>query len=102
MSDPSVGTSTTNGERKLSPTMTPEELAAAESAGGIYEEVEIEDMELGADGTMYYFPCPCGDRFQISVEDLKYGEDIAYCPSCSLKIRVIYDEEEFWSDATDD
>jgi hypothetical protein len=25
-------------------------------------------------------------------EDLQGGEDIATCPSCSLRIRVIYDE----------
>jgi diphthamide biosynthesis protein 3 len=27
-------------------------------------------------------------------EDLLNGEDIASCPSCSLKIRVIYDPDE--------
>ena len=49
-------------------------------------------MEL-EDGVLYY-PCPCGDRFRITVEQLKNGENIAVCPSCSLKIEVIYERED--------
>lgn len=36
-------------------------------------------------------------QFEISLEDLKAGEDIATCPSCSLLLRVIFDEEDFAS-----
>ncbi|XP_039377515.1 DPH3 homolog isoform X1 [Mauremys reevesii] len=28
-------------------------------------------------------------------EDLENGEDVATCPSCSLIVRVIYDQEQF-------
>ncbi|KAL4085937.1 hypothetical protein PRIC1_014561 [Phytophthora ramorum] len=59
----------------------------------VYDEVEIEDMEFDAEEQVYYYPCPCGDRFCIDLEELYDGEDIATCPSCSLTIRVIYDEE---------
>lgn len=31
-----------------------------------HDEVEIEDFEYDEDDEMYYYPCPCGDRFQIS------------------------------------
>ncbi len=31
-----------------------------------HDEVEIEDMEFDEDTEMYYYPCPCGDKFQIS------------------------------------
>jgi hypothetical protein len=31
----------------------------------IYDEVEIDDMDFD-DGTFYY-PCPCGDKFQIKI-----------------------------------
>ena len=83
----------------------------------------------------FFYPCPCGDKFQITVDELLDGEgmkpgvwwrqelarldlqlanidathdarirvtparfsflstDIARCPSCSLLLRVIYDEE---------
>ena len=41
----------------------------------------------------YSYPCPCGDRFKISLEDLWDGEDIADCQSCTLYISVIYEEE---------
>lgn len=41
---------------------------------------------------IYHYPCPCGDRFEINIEDLREGEEIAVCPSCSLQIRVIFDQ----------
>ena len=57
-----------------------------------HDEVEIEDMEYDEETESYYYPCPCGDRFQISLEDLENGEETATCPSCSLLVKVIYDK----------
>lgn len=57
----------------------------------IYDEIEIEDMTFDADMQVYHYPCPCGDKFQIALEDLRDEQDIAVCPSCSLMIRVIFD-----------
>ena len=31
-----------------------------------HDEVEIEDMEYDEETESYYYPCPCGDKFQIS------------------------------------
>jgi hypothetical protein len=59
----------------------------------IYEEVEIEDMTFDSETQIYYYPCPCGDKFSIALEDLFDGEDIATCPSCTLRIRVIFEED---------
>ncbi|XP_065204706.1 diphthamide biosynthesis protein 3 [Planococcus citri] len=56
-----------------------------------HDEVEIEDFEYDEEDETYYYPCPCGDRFQISKEELKAGVDVATCPSCSLVIKVIFD-----------
>ncbi|CAG8593655.1 10393_t:CDS:2 [Diversispora eburnea] len=58
-----------------------------------YDEIEIEDFEFEEDKQIYHYPCPCGDRFEISVE-----KDIARCPSCSLMVRVIYDLDDFQDD----
>lgn len=60
-----------------------------------HDEVEIEDFEYDEEDGMYYYPCPCGDQFQISKEDLLAGEEEATCPSCSLVVKVIYDKEAF-------
>ena len=60
----------------------------------IYEEVEIEDMTYNPEERMYYYPCPCGDKFRITLEELWDGEDVAKCPSCTLRIMVIYEEED--------
>lgn len=59
----------------------------------MYDEIEIEDMKYDEVNQVYTYPCPCGDRFIISLEELLDGEDIAPCPSCTLRIRVIYDVE---------
>jgi|EP01083_Nonionella_stella_P057074 diphthamide biosynthesis protein 3 len=60
----------------------------------IYEEVEIEDLDYDPVKLMFTYPCPCGDKFRISLVDLWDGEDIAPCPSCTLRIEIIYDEED--------
>lgn len=70
---------------------------------------QIEDMEFDEENLVFHSPCPCGDRFEISLvcsnfvlyalaetncaeqSQLQESEDIARCPSCSLIIRVIYD-----------
>ena len=31
-----------------------------------HDEIEIEDMEYDEDTETYYYPCPCGDRFEIT------------------------------------
>ena len=60
-----------------------------------YDEIEIEDMTFDSTSQCYLYPCPCGDKFRISLEDIRYGEDVATCPSCSLMIKVIYDATAF-------
>ncbi|KAF3827115.1 hypothetical protein GH733_002601 [Mirounga leonina] len=57
-----------------------------------HDEVEIEDFQYDEDSEAYFYPCPCGDNFCITKEDLENGEDVATCPSCSLIIKVIYDK----------
>lgn len=59
----------------------------------VYDEVEIEDMDFDAEEQVYYYPCPCGDKFFITLDELYDGEDIATCPSCSLTLRVVFDED---------
>ncbi|KAK8107449.1 uncharacterized protein PG998_009462 [Apiospora kogelbergensis] len=68
---------------------------SADEEIAVYDEVEIEDMEFDAAQQIYHYPCPCGDRFQIALEDLQdESNDIAVCGSCSLMIRVIYDKDD--------
>lgn len=64
----------------------------ADDSLSIYDEIEIEDMTFDPALQIYHYPCPCGDRFEIAIDDLRDGEDIGVCPSCSLMIRVIFDE----------
>ncbi len=34
---------------------------------GVYDEVEIEDMQFDYDRQVFVYPCPCGDKFFISI-----------------------------------
>ena len=61
---------------------------------GIYEDVPIGDMSYDADEQLYQYQCPCGDLFEITLEELWDGDDVAHCPSCTLKVRVIFDKEQ--------
>lgn len=59
----------------------------------IYDEIEIDDLDFDQDDNTFYYPCPCGDKFRISATQLQAGVVIATCPSCSLQIKIIFDEE---------
>ncbi|KAH0387238.1 hypothetical protein KCU92_g2033, partial [Aureobasidium melanogenum] len=50
----------------------------------IYDEIEIEDMTYDPVTQLYTYPCPCGDRFEINIEDLRDGEEIAGTELISL------------------
>ena len=71
------------------------EARAKEDPTAVYDDVRIEDMEFVEEDDAYYYPCPCGDRFVITVDELFDGEEIAQCPSCSLRIKVLYDPDQF-------
>lgn len=58
----------------------------------VYEEVALTEMTYEDGDQIYYYQCPCGDKFEISLQDLYDGEDIAPCPSCTLQIRVLFKE----------
>ena len=32
-----------------------------------HDEIEIEDMEYDDETEIYHYPCPCGDRFEITL-----------------------------------
>jgi len=70
------------------------ESVASSTRMSVYEEVEIEDLDYDPVNYIYTYPCPCGDKFSITLEELWDGEDIALCPSCTLRIMVIYEEED--------
>ena len=58
----------------------------------VYDSIEIEDMTFDPVTQLFTYPCPCGDRFEVCIDDLLDGStDIATCPSCSLTIEVIFE-----------
>uniref|UniRef100_A0A8C9GS92 DPH-type MB domain-containing protein n=1 Tax=Piliocolobus tephrosceles TaxID=591936 RepID=A0A8C9GS92_9PRIM len=47
----------------------------------IYEEVKLEDFEFDKTIETFFYPCPCGDIFEATLEQLLNGQDILKCPS---------------------
>lgn len=48
----------------------------------IYDEIEIEDFDFDPELKTFYYPCPCGDRFQITevsfIDDLCHAKFIIH------------------------
>lgn len=43
----------------------------------IYDEIEIEDLDFNAQNGTFYYPCPCGDKFQITL----VNQTLIFCHS---------------------
>ncbi|SBS90771.1 diphthamide biosynthesis protein 3, putative [Plasmodium malariae] len=65
-----------------------------ESYNVIYEEVKLEDFEFDETSKTFFYPCPCGDIFEVTLENVLKGENILRCPSCSLRIKIIYKSKD--------
>ncbi|VWU51459.1 diphthamide biosynthesis protein 3, putative [Hepatocystis sp. ex Piliocolobus tephrosceles] len=66
----------------------------SETFNVIYEEVKLEDFEFDQTIKTFFYPCPCGDIFEVTLEQLLNGQDILKCPSCSLTIKVKYNSND--------
>lgn len=51
-------------------------------------------MEWNSELDAFTWFCPCGDIFRLTVAEMRAGEEIATCPSCTLLLRVIYDDAD--------
>ena len=59
-----------------------------------YDQIDIVDFKFNKDLELFTYPCPCGDIFTITLDDLNSGETIARCNSCSLLVHVIYSQKD--------
>lgn len=59
-----------------------------------YEEVPLAELTYDAEFKRLQYPCPCGDLFEMALEDLLMGKDIAQCPTCSLTVKVLFTSDE--------
>ena len=52
----------------------------------------MDSMECDGELGVYSTPCRCGGTYSLTEEDLEDGVGIVCCSSCSLSIRVLYQE----------
>jgi diphthamide biosynthesis protein 3 len=51
----------------------------------VYDDIEIEDMDFDEEKQTYFYPCPCGDKFFITVVRGAAGMVFVWLlPMCSL------------------
>lgn len=65
--------------------------AAPHEHENVYEDVPLASMTFDAEDQKYTYACPCGDLFEIYLDELYDGEEIAYCTGCTLRVRVIFE-----------
>lgn len=60
----------------------------------LYDEIDLEDMSFDSESNTFFYPCPCGDQFQVSVDKLMDDSadmHIAACPNCGLEVSVRFE-----------
>lgn len=70
------------------PIILPPQATTTSTGSGMtsfYDEVEIEDMEFDEENDLYFYPCPCGDRFQLSLVSIvsESSNHVLWC-SCPI------------------
>lgn len=77
----------------------------AQSESVVYEDVSLLEFEYDSLKEVFVYPCPCGDLFELPLSELRkrigelHGEAtgefsaIATCPSCSLKVRALFEKD---------
>eukprot|EP00943_MAST-04B_sp_MAST-4B-sp1_P009181 g9181.t1 len=60
--------------------------------GIVAAEVPLADFDYDVTEEIYSFACRCGDFYEIELVDLFDGVQIVSCNSCSLLLKVMYDE----------
>lgn len=71
---------------------------ATQISGPLQDEVDLDDMECSVfeNNVVYWkYKCRCDDgEFIVTEQDLEDGVDIVECNSCSLNIKVLYQQLE--------
>ena len=58
------------------------------------QPVTLDEMIWDGEKQHFFYECPCGDVFTLTPDDVRAGEEIARCASCSLYIEVEYDSSQ--------
>ena len=56
-------------------------------------QVYRRDFEHDHRQEVYHFPCPCGDRFEVEERQMEVGEQVAKCPRCCERARIVPDSQ---------
>ena len=59
----------------------------------VSDVLDLDDMNFDPTEEQYESPCRCGGKYVVMVSDLEEGVEVVCCSTCSLSIRVLYQEQ---------
>ena len=60
----------------------------------VSEVVDLDDMTFEPSIGSYTSPCRCGGDYVVGEEELGEGVGLVCCTTCSLSIKITYQEQE--------
>ncbi|KAF9923527.1 Diphthamide biosynthesis protein 4 [Linnemannia zychae] len=62
--------------------------------GQVHDDIDLDDMEYDEESGSYTSPCRCSGEYIISEDELELGVDTVGCSTCSLIVRIHYEEAD--------
>lgn len=59
----------------------------------VSDAVDLDNMTFDSTQAHYKSPCRCGGWYMVSENDLEGGVELVCCSTCSLSIRILYQEQ---------
>lgn len=60
----------------------------------VSDTVDLDDMTFDPTKGCYQLPCRCSGWYVVSEDDLEEGVELVCCSTCSLSIKILYQELE--------
>lgn len=59
----------------------------------VSDVLDLDDMTFDPAQGSYKSPCRCGGCYVVSNDDLEEGVEVVCCSTCTLSIRILYQEQ---------
>mmetsp|Transcript_14055 Transcript_14055/g.16006 ORF Transcript_14055/g.16006 Transcript_14055/m.16006 type:complete len:138 (+) Transcript_14055:136-549(+) len=56
-------------------------------------QIDLDDIPFCTESNTFQYKCRCGDVLKITIEQLEEGIEIYECFSCSLRIHLLYKDQ---------
>eukprot|EP00941_MAST-03F_sp_MAST-3F-sp1_P003559 g3559.t1 len=75
---------------------------AAVRMTSVRDEKDLDEFDFCEESRIFHCSCRCGGEITISEKDLEEGYDVAGCSSCSILVKVSYEDAPTEEEGEDD